>query len=160
MKKYIVIITLLLTVIVSAEAQIKNFSKAPDIVAFTLDGDSFHSRGWSDKVTVLNFFWIYCVPCAEELPKLAQLEKQYPLATFVTVHVENEPEADIQNFLDKLPNHPKTIVISSPMTKKSYQVKGLPYTILLSRGKVSRVFTGYTEENFEKLTTMIQIMAR
>lgn len=47
---------------------------ATQVVAFdTLDGQHFDTTGLTGKIVVANFWAVWCAPCREELPLLAQL---------------------------------------------------------------------------------------
>ena len=50
------------------------------------DGQLFSMRALKERPKVVNFFWVECQPCKQELPELAQLQQTYPSVVFLALH--------------------------------------------------------------------------
>lgn len=120
---------------------------APDIVGRLLGGGRFRLLQQRGTPVVVNFFWVNCVPCRVEMPELAQLEKIYPKVKFISVHVEDEPDEAVAEFVRKLPGAPSTIVLANRRVQTNYATLGLPETHLLNKdGQIVQTLSGYTEK--------------
>ena len=151
------IIILLLTLVSSQVLALEVGSKVPNLFGRTLDGQLFRLSDKKGPV-LLNFFWVECKPCVKEMPELASLNLKYPQIDVISVHVEDEERSTVQDFINRLPAHPKTIVTASPAVKDIFDVRALPHTILINNGKVDLVIEGYTESSFSKLKRHVSAM--
>jgi len=125
---------------------------APNLMGRTFDGKLYRLSKYKGRPKVINFFWIYCKPCKEEMPELAALEKKYPNVDFISVHTEEMAQEKIEAFMKKLSGAPSKVVMSTSSVKKQFQFRGLPFTTLLDKNnKVKLNLTGYTEANMRKL---------
>ena len=96
--------------------------RAPNIIGKFLGGERngewFRLNRAPAQPTLVNFFWVDCLPCAEELPELARLERQCPRVRFLAVHAEDDDAEAILQYLAKLPAHPRNIFAGlQPLTK-------------------------------------------
>lgn len=130
--------------------------KAPNIFGRNMDKSLFRLSSVKSEVVLINFFWVHCKPCVRELPELAELEHQYPDIHFLAIHVEDESFSTIQDFLKRLPNHPANVVKASAQVKKSFQVTGLPHTVIIRNGKIESEFIGYSEASFNALKSKLK----
>lgn len=133
---------------------------APNIYGRHINNQLFRLSDIRSEIIVVNFFWINCKPCEQELPELSRLEAEYPGIEFVVIHVEDEGKLAIQNFLKKLSSHPNQIIVASPMVKKTYGIKGFPYTILINKGKIDSEYIGYSETSFNRLKLRLQLLSQ
>jgi len=125
---------------------------APDLMGRTLDGGMFKLSAQRGHPVVLNFFWVNCIPCREELPELAAEGKKYPKVRFVAAHVEDDDESVVAAFVKKLPAAPATIVLTSRRVQEIYKTFALPETHLIDRnGIVVRTLHGFTPDTAAEL---------
>jgi thiol-disulfide isomerase/thioredoxin len=137
---------------------------APQFIGRSLDQKVFALSQLGAGPKVLNFFWVQCVPCREELPHLATLERQYPKVGFVAVHAEPDPDtgsgyelAAVQKFAASLSAHPRTVVLASELVKQQYGIPGLPFSLLLGAdNRVEGVLKGYNETTRRQLQDWLQ----
>jgi thiol-disulfide isomerase/thioredoxin len=135
--------------------------EAPKLTGRSLDETTY--RLLSDKTSpkLLNFFWVECVPCREELPELAKLEHLYPKVKFISVHASGESTEVVSQFIKKLAGAPSNIVLTHPDVKKFYQIEGLPHTILLDRNNVVVAnIVGYTPDNMKLLKKILDELSK
>jgi cytochrome c biogenesis protein CcmG, thiol:disulfide interchange protein DsbE len=110
------------------------------------------------KVTVVNFWASWCVPCATELPLLIELKKQADVNVFA-VNYKDQP-ATARRFLDEYGN-PFSAVGTDPKGRHSIEwgVYGMPETFVVGGdGKIVYKHIGeITAENLkEKLLPAIE----
>ena len=126
--------------------------EAPNLMGRTLDGKLYRLSKDKGKPKVINFFWVFCKPCKEELPELADLEKKYRKVEFISVHTEDMSKDKIEAFLKGLKGYPSNIVLSNGGMKGQFKYVGLPHTVVLDKENIVRLnISGYTEENMKKM---------
>lgn len=158
--KLIPSITLCLSLVFSAPLLAATIGeKSPNLFGRTLSGDLFRLSSVKGP-KVVNFFWVECKPCRQELPELRALEQKYPKVNFIVVHVsagDEEAEA-VQAFVTGLKASPKTVVLSSPMVQETFAFAGFPYTVVIGAdGKIKASFQGYFgDKSIKKLDTVIK----
>lgn len=133
--------------------------KAPQIVGRSIEGGLFALTRMEAKPKVINFFWVDCKPCKEEIPLLAAKEAKYPNVAFAVVHAEknaasdaNYDVEDIQAFAKTLSAHPKNLVLGSDRLKQQYGIESFPISFLLSAdNKVEQVLIGFNQKTVDQL---------
>jgi thiol:disulfide interchange protein DsbD len=116
-----------------------------------LNGGSLDTAG---KVTVVNFWATYCVPCIQEIPTFNKLHRELAAKGVAVVGVSmDEDGADlVQGFLKKHPmDYP--VALGAPALNQQYKLDALPVTIVFDRaGKPVKRFDGYLREDELKST--------
>ncbi|MFT5505815.1 MAG: thiol-disulfide isomerase/thioredoxin [Gammaproteobacteria bacterium] len=126
-------------------------NKAPNIMGQTMHESTFSLSQMKSQTILINFFWINCKPCIKEMPELAELEKANADLKVLAIHVVEEPLSAILGFLTKLNAHPKMIIAASPQVRESYDIPGLPYTVIISNGIIVNEYLGYSEASFQRI---------
>ena len=114
------------------------------------------------KVTVVNFWATWCVPCREEIPDIARIEAQYRkdgLQVF-GVAMESGERSEVKDFLERN----KRFGAAYPMLMGTDEVSdafggvmAVPTTYVLdAKGRVIRKFIGVTSDFRKTLTSDIQ----
>ena len=152
---------LLLGLVATSAFGVELGDRAPNIIGKFLGGERngewFRLNRAPAQPTLVNFFWVDCIPCAEELPELAELERQFPRVRFLAVHAEDDDAEAISQYLAKLPAHPRNILQGSSRLQKVYAESGydflpLPYTVLInSQGLLAYRSTGYNSATIQRL---------
>ena len=152
---------LLLGLVATSAFGVELGDRAPNIIGKFLGGERtgewFRLNRAPAQPTLVNFFWVDCIPCAEELPELAELERQFPRVRFLAVHAEDDDAEAISQYLAKLPAHPRNILQGSSRLQKVYAESGydflpLPYTVLVnSQGLLVYRSTGYNSATIQRL---------
>jgi len=142
-------------------------SQAPDFRGFTVEDNFYVLSKNTDKPKVINFFWVECKPCREEMPELAKLEKQYPQISFIAVHTIPKAAKDVSDeqvlqFVNTLSAHPATVVISGVPLLEKFNIKAFPYTLVLdANNKVIGGVSGYNpSQGMKKLTDLLNKLPR
>lgn len=139
---------------------------SPNLIGRTLDNKVYRLKSDKGSAKVINFFWVGCKPCRQEMPELAQFEKKYPGIKFISVHTQpaNSPEEkkeSVAKFVKSLPGTPSNIVLASGGIQETFQYLGLPHTILLDGDNiVLDNFTGYTPDNMQRMNKALQQLTK
>lgn len=132
---------------------------SPNIIGRTLDDQPYRLKADTGKPKVINFFWVSCIPCKEEMPELAQLEKLHPKFKFISVHTKKEPPETVSDFIKSLPGAPSNIVLTSSGMQEAFNYAGLPHTVVLDANNIVLMnLIGYTPDNIKRLTELLQQM--
>jgi len=134
---------------------------SPNLIGRTLDDKSYRLKSDKGSPKVINFFWVSCEPCRQEMPELAQLEKQYTGVKFISVHTQEENPENVAKFVKSLLGAPSNIVLTSGGLQKTFQYLGLPHTIVLDSDNVVLMnLSGYTPDNTQRLIKALQELTR
>lgn len=98
---------------------------------------SFNSL--TSKLTIVDFFGTWCVPCLRALPKLAALKEQFG-SDLNIVLVSNETEAQLDKFIQARKGFSFPIIVdeSGEWTGR-FQPPSLPYTVIVKDGTVAEI---------------------
>lgn len=134
---------------------------SPNFIGRTLDDKLYRLKNDTGSPKVVNFFWVNCKPCRQEMPELAQLEKHYTGVKFISVHTQDEKPENVVKFVKALQGAPSNIVLTTGGIQETFQYLGLPHTILLDSNNVVLMnFTGYTPDNMQRLNKALQQLAK
>jgi len=130
--------------------------KAPDFIAFDMDGNSIKLSELQGKVVVLNFWFIKCAPCVKEMPELNTLKSEFKNKDVVFLAITFDSKENVSNFLGKhvfsyklLPNASNVIQINN--------VRSFPTNVVLDKkGVVVFQETGYRTNIKETLAAAIK----
>lgn len=132
---------------------------SPNLIGRTPDDKPYRLKSDIGQAKVINFFWVNCKPCKEEMPELAKLEKQYPKIKFISVHTQKESPENVMMFIKALPSAPSNIVLTSGGIQDSFHYLGLPHTVVLDNNNIVLMnLVGYTPENMKKLSESLKQM--
>jgi thiol:disulfide interchange protein DsbD len=95
------------------------------------------------KVTVVNFWATYCVPCIREIPSFNGLDKEYGGKGVLVVGVAmDENPSIVPPFLKKHPMEYQ-VALGTPAMFEQYSLDGLPVTLVFDKsGKQLKRFAG------------------
>jgi peroxiredoxin len=127
----------ILTKVGSEVAPVQVGAKAPDFRAVDLGtGDSVslreHYRG---KVTLVNIWATWCVPCRVEMPAMERVYTQLAPRGFAiaAVSIDEGPPDDVRAFGQELKLTFDLLQDRSGRIQQSYQTTGVPESFLLDR---------------------------
>lgn len=123
----------------------KNVSDAPDFEATTLDGAPIRLSALKGKVVLINFWATWCGPCAEEIPELIALQKQFEAKGFTVIGVSSDDAPETARAFAKQMNIPYPIVMRTDTIARDYGgIPALPTTFIVNKeGKVVLKQEGY-----------------
>ena len=141
-----------------------NNGAVANIVGRTLDGKlTSLRRSLGEGKTLINFWWVNCSPCKQELPDLIAKENKHPEVKFIYVHAETNaktkaaylPEV-VQGFLDRMGISLNNVIIGTTKARMSAGVELLPTTLLVNAGgQIDRVLVGFTDENTAQIASWL-----
>jgi thiol:disulfide interchange protein len=99
------------------------------------------------KVTVVNFWATYCVPCIREIPSFNGLDKEYGGKGVLVVGVAmDEDPSIVPPFLKKHPMEYQ-VALGTPAMFEQYSLDGLPVTLVFDKsGKQVQRFAGLLKD--------------
>jgi len=111
-------------------------------------------RGWDaleGKVVVLEFWATWCEPCVDHIPKLNLLAERFRGKPVVFLHVTDESEEDVREFLKLNRIDGWVAPEAAAEVFKAFRVYGRPHTVLIGRdGRVA----GFSHGDLEAETLM------
>jgi thiol-disulfide isomerase/thioredoxin len=109
----------------------------PDAPFTGPDGKTLHLADLKGQVVMVNFWATWCAPCKEEMPSLAQLQKDYAGKPFkvIPISVDKPEQADAAK--DFLKNHGGLGFYNDPQYALVFGLnprpEGIPVTVIYDR---------------------------
>lgn len=145
MKKLFTLVLPMLLALIGSTAWYHNHANASDpdqaLPAFslqTLDGGTFNSSDWHDRVLIINFWATWCPPCREEMPEFVKLQSEFADkgVQFVGIAIDDK---------DRVAHFVQQQKIGFPILLGGFQGSeiskrlgnrhgGLPYTVVVAKG--------------------------
>lgn len=133
-----------------------NSKSAPTFIAKGLDGKTYNIAKLKGKAIVLNFWFIGCAPCRQEIPSLNTLVKEFAKKDVVFLALALDDEKDLKEFLKKS-SFTYTIVPKSSEVSEKYGVQAFPTHIVIDRNGMNiGQLVGGSETRHEDLRPLIQ----
>ncbi len=105
----------------------------------TLQGTKKKIYDYKGKPLVINFWYLHCPPCINEIPSFTELNKKYANKINV-VAISQDKKADIQTFLAKHIFKADIVADAEAFINKYSLGSGYPFTLLLDKnGKIMYV---------------------
>ncbi|PZR22374.1 MAG: hypothetical protein DI535_26340 [Citrobacter freundii] len=118
--------------------------KAMSFNARDLNGINYKLKDLQGKIVVLNFWFIGCLPCRQEMPELNKLADEYKDSTnIVFLAIALDEKTQVQSFLQKSPFH-YNVISDGQYIASMYGINSFPTHVVLDKaGKVLFHTTGY-----------------
>jgi peroxiredoxin len=122
----------------------KYFTTGEKIKPFTdrdIKGNKYKLKDMQGKIIVINFWFIACAPCRQEIPELNEMVKAYasnPDVVFLAIALDGKPE--IETFLEKTP-FDYNIIEKGRYIIDQYGVKSYPTHVVIDREGIIRFHT-------------------
>jgi peroxiredoxin len=131
---------------------------APDFSAPGIAGGKVSLASYRGKVVFLDFWASWCGPCAQSLPAIDALAKEFPATDFqvVAVNVDRQPSA-AKAFLKKRPVGYPVAQDPRGAIPATFDVQSMPTSFLIDRnGVVQHVHRGFRPSDVDELRAQIQ----
>jgi thiol-disulfide isomerase/thioredoxin len=163
MKGILIAVILVFLFALPSLAQGGNAVKAPAISLKDLTGKTVKLSDFKGKVVLLNFWAVWCVPCAAEVPQLVKWQAEYKgRLQIVGITYPPTSTAKVRRFVkDNKISYP--ILIGSKATKKLFeQTDTLPVTVIIDTNGnlVDRIDGIIFSDEFETKVRTILVPAR
>ena len=136
MKLAFLTIALITSVLLKAQQGYAVNDQTTDIPVNKIINSSLSATGFrqlNDRLTILDFFGTWCVPCIKALPNLMVLQKNNKDQLRVIL-VSNETESKLAGFLSKRKNVSLPVIVDTPNIFGNYfQPPSLPYTVIITK---------------------------
>ena len=111
---------------------------APDFEATTLDNKKIDFRSLKGEVILLNFWFIGCQPCREEIPGFNKLVSHYTGKNVTFISITYNSAAIVKKFLKQHPFKFATVADNDEIRRNDFKLSSIwPYTIILNKdGKI------------------------
>ncbi len=133
---------------------------APDFTLETLEGDSLQLSSLKGRTVLLNFWAVWCTPCLQEMPLLAQLHNKWEPhgITVLGISLGHGYNEVITYYLERL-SIPYPILLGSDSVATAYNVTVLPTTYVIdANGMITSHITGLV--NIEELEASLPIQGK
>lgn len=134
-------------------------SKAPDISAADINGNTIKLSDLGGKVILIDFWASWCVPCKKSMPHLIETYNRLKDSNFTVIAVNLD--TDKEKIFEFQKNNELEIPFAIIFDKNSklpsiYNVEGMPTTVIIDKqGTIRYKEVGYDNEIKEKIDKTI-----
>lgn len=152
------VLALLLTTALAPAQALEVGQAAPAFELPGTAGATVRSELLKGKVVYLDFWASWCGPCKQSFPWMSQLQRKYGPQGFAVVAVNVDARlSDAEEFLRTAAPEFTIAFDSKGQTPRQYQVKGMPYSVLIDRdGRILGQHAGFRTGETAALETHIQ----
>ena len=109
---------------------------APDFTLKTLEGDEVSLRSLRDKIVLLDFWATWCLPCREELPVIAKIERDWGPKGLHVLRITDEDAPIVKEFQQSTRLNFSTLVNGTAATRL-YNADAIPTIVVIDKtGKI------------------------
>jgi thiol-disulfide isomerase/thioredoxin len=102
-----------------------------DLVSLT--GEHVKLSDLQGKILLVNFWATWCIPCKDEIPVLAALQKEYQNQVVVIGINAGEMSGVVQNFVDKNDISYTVLLDENNAVTDQYLIRAFPTTLIIDR---------------------------
>lgn len=118
--------------------------------------ENFYNNLKINKNYILNFWATWCIPCKKELPDLMKLQKENKEFKIIIISIDKKPIKEQLEYLKKYKVNKLTSYFDSEMALfKSFQLRGVPTTLLVKQKFVIAKKEGIFKYNTKSLSNII-----
>ncbi len=137
--------------------------KLPDVTIQELNGKKVNIQSFAEngKITILNFWATWCVPCKKELDNIAELypewQEKYNME-LVAVSVDNSRTATkIKSVVDSKGWEYIVLSDKNEDLKRALNFQAVPYTVVINEtGEIVYLHDGYVEGDEYELEDLLK----
>lgn len=132
--------------------------QAPPFRLLSLDGDSVQSSALAGKITLLDFWEVWCGPCLTSMPHIVQLYQRYHSQGFQVYGITHDLQ-QLEAVRRYVARHrlPFPTLIGAPQVQAAFQLRAIPLYVLIDRhGRIAYVGEGFSDEMEKTIQTLLQ----
>lgn len=131
--------------------------KVPDFKFTDLDGNTYTNENLAGKVAVLNFWFVNCKPCIQEIPELNEITHKYENhKDVVFIGIALDSSEKLNTFLEHTPFE-YNIIPDGMKASSAFGVRSYPTNIVIGRdGNLVHRTIGFGENTILDLKTKIE----
>jgi len=107
-------------------------NQAAPFSTIDLDAKEVSLKKYSGKVIVMNFWFVECKPCVQEIPELNEIVSEFKDEEVIFLGFATNKKSRINRFLKKN-NFDYQIIPESADVAKDYKVMGYPTHIIINK---------------------------
>lgn len=124
----------------------------PELRLRDIKGNIYDANSLKGKVVVLNFWFLACKPCRQEMPELNELVSKYKGRGVIFLGLGLDGEDAIQKFLQKTPFNYSIVPNTTELSYKTFGISSWPTHIVVDQDGIIRlVDVGNTTDNLKQL---------
>jgi peroxiredoxin len=104
-----------------------------DFALTDLQGKRWALSDLHGKVTLVNFWATWCLPCRSEMPDLDALYQRYKSQGLVVLAISDEDASTVRPFVDKFKITFPVLLDSGDTVNGQYKISGIPKTFIYDR---------------------------
>jgi len=111
---------------------------SPSFEATTLSGEKVNMESLKGKTIVLNFWFVGCIPCQEEMPLLNRLKKEFENdKNIIFLAFSRSTESETRNFLAKN-SFDYDVVANAKNIAGKFNISGYPSNLIIDNKGIVR----------------------
>jgi peroxiredoxin len=111
----------------------------------TLQGKKKKISDYKGKPLVINFWYLHCPPCINEMPSFNELLKKY-VGKMNILAISQDPKKQVQEFLAKHVFKAEIVSDAQAFIDRYNLGSGYPFTLVIDqKGKITRIISGGRE---------------
>lgn len=126
----------------------------PSLTLERFEGDSISLRDYRGRALLINVWASWCIPCREELPRLAELYRSVDRSRVEFLAISDDGDEEAARRFAAAFDLPFPLLLGNGRMQEVLGFEGLPYTIIADyRGRVAEEFLGFgSEASWRRLT--------
>jgi peroxiredoxin len=158
MWKGMFLIGLIISATVTASLATTVGEKAPDFRLPRLTGEEVALASFQGKVTLVNFWASWCVPCRDELPALQKIYDKYRDRPFEIVGINlDKQRKNAHTSVERYGLNFTVLHDPNSTVIRRYQGKAMPCSYLIDQnGVIREVFNGFSTKKQARMETAIE----
>ena len=123
---------------------VRNPQPVPDFTVADLEGRPIASADWRGKVTIVNFWATWCLPCQQEIPDFVALQEKYREQLQIVGFSMDEGSADeVRRFVEERKINYRVAMAGSDLDVRFGGIMGLPTTFVVDpQGRIVQKHVG------------------
>jgi thiol-disulfide isomerase/thioredoxin len=138
------------------EAPLSKGDAAPNWSLKSVDDKTYRMSELKDKVVILDFWFLACVPCMQLMPQLQELHQKYQSdqgVAVLTINKSDDKQA-LSEYKQKN-NYTLPILTDDGSVTEKFKVSSYPTTYVIANGEIVHISHGYKPDLSETLEQVI-----